>query len=180
MPREVWMPVVGWPYEVSDRGRVRRVGRVKYSKWPDGHILTAKIDDVGYLRVSLSHVDGRQRPFRIHALVCRAFHGQKIEGQEVRHLDGNKLNNVPSNLCWGYPKENRADCFAHGVHPCGEQHVRASLSNEQVREIRRRHCEALHGRSRVSPGFLDALATEMGTSKTVVRSILHGGRWAHA
>ncbi len=34
----------------------------------------------------------------IHVLVCAAFWGAPLPGQECHHFDGNKLNNRPTNL----------------------------------------------------------------------------------
>ena len=45
--------------------------------------------------------------YKIHRLVCRAFHGDPPEGKNVvLHLDENALNNKPENLRWGTQKEN--------------------------------------------------------------------------
>lgn len=45
--------------------------------------------------------------YKIHRLICRAFHGDPPEGKNiVLHLDENALNNEPSNLRWGTQKEN--------------------------------------------------------------------------
>jgi len=44
-----------------------------------------------------------------------AFHGEKPDGYEARHLDGDKLNNHPSNLAWGTHSENECDKMKHGT-----------------------------------------------------------------
>ena len=36
----------------------------------------------------------------IHRLVCTAFWGKPLPGQECHHLNGNKFDNRPSNLIW--------------------------------------------------------------------------------
>ena len=35
---------------------------------------------------------------------------------DVRHLDGDKLNNAAENLCWGTRSENNLDAVAHGTN----------------------------------------------------------------
>jgi hypothetical protein len=46
----------------------------------------------------------------------------------MRHLDGDKLNNHRTNLCWGTQAENMRDVVAHGRHElvnrthCPRQH----------------------------------------------------------
>lgn len=118
---ETWKPVVGYEglYEVSDQGRVRSLdrvvdrGRLGKSLRP-GKILKGSIDSKRYLYVSL-YKDGR-RNHRIHQLVSRAFIGIPQEGQEVRHRDGSRDNNVVENLEWGSRSENILDAVGHGTH----------------------------------------------------------------
>ena len=45
----------------------------------------------------------------VHILICSTFHGPKPEGKEVRHLDGNGMNNHADNLKWGTREENLED-----------------------------------------------------------------------
>jgi len=50
---------------------------------------------------------GRQRPRKVHQLVCEAFHGPKpFPSAVVIHADENAHNNRPENLRWGTQKEN--------------------------------------------------------------------------
>jgi hypothetical protein len=49
----------------------------------------------------------RGKNYKVHRLVCEAFHGPAPEGKNVViHLDENALNNKPENLRWGTQKEN--------------------------------------------------------------------------
>lgn len=49
----------------------------------------------------------RGRNYKIHRLVCEAFHGSApFDRAIVLHLDENAMNNAPSNLRWGTQKEN--------------------------------------------------------------------------
>lgn len=49
----------------------------------------------------------KQRPRKVHQLVCEAFHGPKpFPEAVVIHLDEDALNNRPENLKWGTQKEN--------------------------------------------------------------------------
>ena len=49
----------------------------------------------------------RGKCYKMHRLVCSAFHGPRpFEGAIVIHLDENALNNKPENLKWGTQKEN--------------------------------------------------------------------------
>jgi len=49
----------------------------------------------------------RGRNYKIHRLVCEAFHGPAPEDKPVViHIDEDSTNNKPSNLRWGTQKEN--------------------------------------------------------------------------
>lgn len=114
---EVWRPVRDWErvYEVSSLGRVRRVAASP--RHPvTGRALAGTIERrSGYRKVVLSCADHRQtRP--IHVLVCEAFHGRRPKGADVRHLDGDSLNNLATNLAWGDRSRNNRDAVAHGTN----------------------------------------------------------------
>lgn len=54
----------------------------------------------------------------VHALVCSAFHGPKSDPKlQVRHLNGDRLDNRPENLRWGTCSENMHDRVRHGNSP---------------------------------------------------------------
>lgn len=108
---EEWREIPGWPgYMASSAGRVR-----SHVVDPAGRLMSACINpqtrysDVGPTK------DGKQRKVPIHFLVALAFHGPRPDGAEVRHLDGTRNNNVPSNLAWGTHAENMADAVRHGT-----------------------------------------------------------------
>lgn len=45
--------------------------------------------------------------YKVHQLVCEAFHGPKSEGAPVvMHVDENAANNRAENLRWGTQKQN--------------------------------------------------------------------------
>lgn len=69
-----------------------------------------------YLRVSIN-----KTKFDVHQLILEAFVGQRPDGRECRHLDGNPLNNCASNLCWGTHKENQQDRAVHGTGNQGKR-----------------------------------------------------------
>ena len=49
----------------------------------------------------------RGRNYKIHRLICEAFHGPAPEDKPiVIHIDEDATNNRPSNLRWGTQKEN--------------------------------------------------------------------------
>ncbi|WP_158710499.1 NUMOD4 motif-containing HNH endonuclease [Streptomyces flavochromogenes] len=108
----IWLAVPGYEnsYEVSSQGQVRSRPRPTTR----GGILKAKVGRVGYPRVSLC-ANGVQRTWLVHQVVAVAFLGPRPAGQEVRHLDGDPLNNAVSNLAYGTRSENAQDKQRHGT-----------------------------------------------------------------
>lgn len=118
-------------YSVSDSGDVFSERRGPTRK------LTAGIDAQGYQRVTV-RIWGGPRWIPVHQLVVFAFHGPRPVGMEVRHLNGNKLDNRAANLAWGTHDENEADRLRHGGVLKGERHGNAKLTASDVAQIRAR------------------------------------------
>jgi hypothetical protein len=98
---------------VSDLGRVRSLDRIDArGSRIKGRVLSPAHRANGYLQVGL-HRGGKLYMRMVHALVCEAFRGLRPDGKEVRHLDGDKLNNHVSNLRWGTRSENELDKELH-------------------------------------------------------------------
>lgn len=116
---EEWRAVVGYEgrYEISSLGRVwscvRRCSYDNRSRLVGGYLLKITPGNRGYLVVSL-WIDNRMELMHVHRLVCEAFRGPRPSGLEVRHLDGNPLNNCLDNLLYGTPAENSQDMLRHG------------------------------------------------------------------
>ena len=127
-------------YAVGSDGRIwscrasgQAVGR--YTAWRQLRPWINK--NTGYLVVS---VQGRRRNEKVcvHTLVLEAFIGPRPDGQESRHLDGNRINAASSNLRWGTRSQNAQDKRRHGTYHEGEKHGGAKLTDESVRDIRLR------------------------------------------
>jgi hypothetical protein len=109
--QEEWRPVVGFPeYCVSSLGRV-----VSYFRPTKPRLLKSTRPEKGYPQVVVRNSE-RRVTRNVHQLVAEAFLGPAADGQVVRHLDGNPLNNELSNLCWGSYSENLFDSVRHGTH----------------------------------------------------------------
>lgn len=114
---ERWLPVPGYEglYEVSDQGRVRSQYEWRGRGKP-GHLLGGTVSVYGYRTVNLAK-DKVYRTAPVHMLVAEAFLGPPpADGPEVRHLDGNRLHNDLSNLCYGSRSLNTLDSVRHGTH----------------------------------------------------------------
>lgn len=111
----------------------------------------------------------RDRKYRhLHRLILLAFVGPCPPGLECRHLDGNPFNNRVENLSWGTPFENTADKFRHGTDPSGERNPAARLTENTVRDIRRR-CSAGELQREIS--------REFGVSKNTISDIVRRKSW---
>lgn len=92
---------------VSDHGRMRSLLR-------DDRILKATPDTKGYLRVSVT-IHREKKHFKVHREVAKAFLEEKPGKTQVNHIDGNKQNNVASNLEWVNNIENAQHAICSGL-----------------------------------------------------------------
>lgn len=138
---------------------------------PSGKILSLMVDQDGYLRASIYLGDYRWRRVGVHYLVCSAFHGSKPRDKDlVAHGDGNRKNNMPSNLRWATYEENEKDKKDHGRSLQGEGHHQHKLTEAEVLEIRRRCGD---GESQKS------LAKEHGVSGYAIHAVVSRKTWRH-
>ena len=90
-----------------------------------------------YLHVSILTIDGKRVSRDVHRLICIAFSGEAPEHYQAAHVDGNSTNNKPSNLTWKTVSDNLADRKIHGTHDGGSANSRASLTEDQVKQVRK-------------------------------------------
>ena len=138
---ENWKPVVGLVgrYEVSNRGRVRSLGRTRpcgpepgMAYYP-GKIMNQAVNR-GYRRVSFRDLSGKTKLAQVHRLVLEAFVGPCPPGMECCHNNGDRADNRLENLRWDTSSANRHDSIRHGTHVCSLPGKK--LSDAQVQEIR--------------------------------------------
>lgn len=95
--------------DVTEHGQVTWL-QGKPLKWQYGKDRYPRVQAAGKLRY-------------VHALVASAFIGPRPDGQEVRHLDGDRLNPNVANLAYGTRSQNRIDCVQHGTdHNASKTH----------------------------------------------------------
>lgn len=129
MIHEVWKDIEGYEglYQVSNLGAIKSLTRyvphtTVGSKLVVGRTLSQGITKNGYLRVSLCK-DGTALSVLVHRIVAKAFCLGHQEGYDVNHIDGDKQNNIPSNLEWVTRQQNIQHSFdnklqvnARGIH----------------------------------------------------------------
>lgn len=163
--QEQWRPVVGYEqhYEVSDQGRVRRIGAATGAR--PGRVLKNQAASNGYQRIKLA-VAGRNRDYSIHVLVLEAFVCPRPAGKEVNHINSDRKDNRIANLEWVTSSENKRHAHRYGLATVprlkGEDNPRSKLTNAQVAEIRDRFCDATR------------LAAEYGVSRSTINRVLSG------
>lgn len=161
--KEIWRDIPGYEgkYQASNLGNIRSLDRLVNcahggKRRMRGRVLKpAGQKKDPHLRVVLGH---GAIGSCVHTLVALTFLGPKPEGQEVRQLDGNPLNNRIDNLAYGTRTENILDVYRQGK-------AWRALTAEQAREIRKR----------LSNGEVAAaIARDMGVSPRSVYGIKQG------
>ena len=101
---EIWKDIEGYEnyYQVSNKGRVRSLDRLvglTRLSYREGAIKVPKRNSDGYCDVTLS-MNGRDKTFRIHRLVAKAFLPNPYGYKEVNHINFNRADNNVENLEW--------------------------------------------------------------------------------
>lgn len=104
---EEWKWINGYEgqYQISNHGRVK-----SFKKTYDGYILSNQNATGDYLRIVLKNsITKKSKSKAIHQLVAEHFIGERPLGYHVHHKDGNKQNNIVSNLEYIHPKEHNKE-----------------------------------------------------------------------
>lgn len=142
---EIWKLINGTNcYEVSNEGRVRRIGHYRthhkkngdpYQRYYPEMIMKVSPDQDGYLVIGLFYSElGRFKYPSVHRLVAEHFLLDWDPELQVNHIDGVKTNNYVSNLEMVTCQEN-IDHFWE--HPLMEQRrkdklFRVSVASKEV------------------------------------------------
>lgn len=91
-----------------------------------------------YVGLQVIHRDHGPVKRYLHRLLLEFWTGVVPENMQACHNNGNRLDNRIDNLRWDTVSGNHADKVAHGTSNHGERNPSAKLSDQSVREIRRR------------------------------------------
>lgn len=171
---EEWRDVIGYEgyYQVSNIGRIRRVKQYRNTFF--GRIIKPSLKKKGrayYKYVTLSK-DNIVKTLAIHRMEAIAFLGIPIESKNVtRHLDGNSLNNIISNLEWGTMSENTKDSIRHGtfVDNTGSKHGMSRLTESMISVIRRMSKTMIRR----------VIADYFGVGVSTIDDVVNGRTWKH-
>lgn len=130
MMEEEWRDIKGYEgyYQVSSNGRVRSLDKTVYRKngttcFCKGRIIKQNDQGAGYLSVHLCK-DGLHNTTLVHRIVALNFIPNPDSKLQVNHIDGNKHNNMVSNLEWCTGKENMKHAMnVLGYNPKEIRHV---------------------------------------------------------
>lgn len=124
---EIWKDIPGYEghYQASN------LGNIKSLKQKSERIIKPAPDMEGRLKLSL-YQNGTKEHFKVYTLVALTFIGERPEGYDVCHIDGDFSNNNLSNIKYDTKSQNRVDMYRYG-----SKNVRGKLDIEEVLEIRR-------------------------------------------
>lgn len=164
-----FIPVKGY----ETRYAINRLGQVKSLK--NNVILKPYTNGVGYNRVGFyDKSKGRSKEFYVHRLLAIHFIPNPENKKYINHIDGNPQNNDLSNLEWCTKSENGIHAYKLGLNwnnpKFGEDNKNSILTNEIVRDIRKRFAE---GQRQID------IAKELGYNKTMINQIVRNKSWKH-
>ena len=167
--KEEWKPIAGYEgsYEVSPEGLVRSLSRtIPYKNGAQrtfpSVILRPFQTARGDVMVNLVDEYGLPSQHRVHRLVAETYNpNPSMYNLVVKHADGDKTNNVVSNLIWATRKSMAA-------YDKRKQRYNAKLSEEQVKRIREMLNVGTPGKT---------IAEQFGCSPQTVSRIKTGDTW---
>ena len=103
-------------YEISNFGDIKSKARIsKNNKNKNDMYLSRHINKNGYVHVGLTDKFGVRKNYDVHRLVALAFVDNPNGYNDVNHIDGNKQNNVWTNLEWVTRSENQKHAYRIGL-----------------------------------------------------------------
>lgn len=155
-------------YVVSNLGRVKNLQ--KRGPSPAGRVLTAGVNEDGYLRVKLCRNAADQKKHRVHRLVLAAFIGQRSHEWEANHKNGCREDNRLENLEYLRHQENCAYSarVLKNIRNDGERNPRAQITAPTAELIR---CRVHAGEYRAD------VARDLGIKTSLVNDVVSGRTW---
>ncbi|MEK4640348.1 HNH endonuclease [Bacillus sp. FSL W8-0519] len=138
--------------------------------YENGVILNRRPQIVqGYAKIKF-----KQKMIGLHQIISFLKYGKENIDLIVNHIDGDKLNNKPSNLEIVTYRENTIHAFnlglRKGVAPKGEGNAFSKLTDNDVREIKALLAKGLMKKD---------IAAKFNIDPSIISRINSGTRWAH-
>lgn len=145
---EEWrdIPTFEGLYQVSSLGRIKRLSMIKKSRSKMGRtfyrtlperITKGRRDKDGYLTITISNLENRQRAYKIHRLVAMAFIPNPQNLPQINHINGIRDDNRVVNLEWCDARYNQY--HAHHLSPLTKSYYNQKsviVYNSQIKPIR--------------------------------------------
>lgn len=161
----------------------------------------------GYLKVKVIDIDGVVWTVKVHALVAAAFIGERPEGLDVNHKDGDKTNNRACNLEYVTRSENvlhSFDVLGNRPLPCPALAARRDrierckrmrflaarlwmrdgrrsfgMSAQRALKLTDDVVRDIRARAANRTESRRKMAARLGISKNTIDRIISGKKWAH-
>jgi len=129
--KEEWKDIKGFEglYQVSNLGQIKSLyftSNKTKKKYRRDKILKQQKDKQGYMTIRLSYF-GKDKTYKTHRLVAKTFIPNIENKLEINHIDGNKANNIVSNLEWTTRSENQKHAYKYGLQTQTEKMKRHSV-----------------------------------------------------
>ena len=162
-------------YEISSCGKVFSLKRKhNQSNKMNNEEIELKIQyiDNAYAILGLTDDDGNRRMKSVHRLVAEAFIENPENKRTVNHKDGDKHNNVLSNLEWATYQENSQHAHNTGLNPKqnGGKNAMAKIKEEECIQL---IIDMLEGASN------NELASKYNLHSRYISLIRGKKRWKH-
>ena len=183
MMEEIWKDIEGYEgyYQFSNLGRVKSFSRIVTYINRNGikcEYLTRDRflkdgNSSGYRIVNLTNADGVKKIHFVHRAVLCSFLGF-ASNMYVNHIDGDKSNNILSNLEWVTPLENIRHAKDKGLFKPkeyskakGERSGKSKLTVQDVIMIRKSNLSNME------------LGRRMNLSNSTISNVRLGKTWGH-
>lgn len=173
---EIWKPIPGFSrYHASNLGRLKSL---RYKNGNTEAIFKPAVTPDGYLKTMLLDDNGKYRSWCVHKWIAMAFYGERPDGKQINHIDGNKQNNRIENLEYCTCSENVTHAFRTGLMrpKIGSLNGGSKLKENEVIEIRE-YVKNFPGKNYGR----QALADKYGVSSAHIKDIVTRRRnvWPH-
>ena len=126
------------------------------------------VDSCGYYHVGVR--EGKKTGnYRVHEIIAIVM-GLDVLGNDINHIDGNKLNNKPENLEAISRKDNLLHAMRTGLSPqIGSGHI---TNNKITKEVAEEIKQLINQGVKYS-----VISEKYGIAQSTISNIKHGRRW---
>lgn len=187
--KEEWKAVPGYEdrYEVSNFGRVLSLTRIiersdgRKSKL-EGRLRNLGLNSDGYPAVKL-YKNSKAKNVKVHRLVAQCFVDNPKNKKIVNHLDGDKTNNLATNLEWVTSSENAQHAYDTGLFKPNNPNVNGNCQGEKNGSSKLTEKDVLFIRenARKNGGKLTqkVMSERFGVGNNTISNIVNFNSWKH-